>query len=109
VSYAAKIGKAEARLDFTQPARQVHDRVRALSPAPGAWFELAHERIKVLQTALVPGLGPPGRVLDDRLTIACGEGAVRALTLQRAGKRPTATAEFLRGYPLPEGTCLTAP
>jgi methionyl-tRNA formyltransferase len=109
-SYAPKLAKAEARLDFALPAEQVHNRVRALSPAPGAWFEIAREgareRVKVLRTALVPGAGMPGMLLDDRLTIACGRGAVRVLALQRAGKRSATAAEFLRGFALQAGTRL---
>ena len=89
--YAAKIDKAETRLDFTLAAREVHNRVRGLSPAPGAWIELAHagktERVKVLRTQVAEGEGPPGTVLDDALTIACGEGAVRVLEVQRSGKQ----------------------
>jgi len=112
VTYATKIDKAETRIDFTRPAREVHNRVRGLSPWPGAWFEVAHEgrseRIKVLQTALVPGGRgePPGSVLDDALTIACAEGAVRVLQAQRAGRRPMEAAELLRGLPIRVGTRL---
>ncbi len=113
VTYASKIDKAETRIDFTRPAAEVHNRVRALSPAPGAWIEVAHEggpqRIKVLRCAIAaPGTGsaPPGTVLDAALTIACGEGAVRVLEVQRAGKRPMPAAELLRGFPIPAGTRL---
>jgi methionyl-tRNA formyltransferase len=112
-SYAPKIGKEESRLDFSLPAEVVHNRVRGLSPVPGAWVELSHqgrrERIKVLRTALTAGAGPPGSVLDDALTIACGAGAVRVLSLQRSGKRAMTAAEFLRGLPLPPGTRLGTP
>lgn len=110
VTYAGKIDKGETRIDFARPAREVHNRVRGLSPAPGAWFEAAHEgrteRIKVLRTALAQGGGPPGTVLDDELTVACGEGAVRILEVQRSGKRPMAAAEFLRGFALQPGVRL---
>jgi methionyl-tRNA formyltransferase len=110
VTYAGKIDKGETRIDFARPAREVHDRVRGLSPAPGAWFEAAHEgraeRIKVLRTAVAQGGGPPGTVLDDALTVACGEGAVRILEVQRSGKRPMAAAEFLRGFALQPGVRL---
>jgi methionyl-tRNA formyltransferase len=110
VTYAAKIDKGETRIDFARPAREVHDRVRGLSPAPGAWLEAAHEgraeRIKVLRTALAQGGGLPGTVLDDALTVACGEGAVRILEVQRSGKRPMAAAEFLRGFALQPGVRL---
>jgi methionyl-tRNA formyltransferase len=112
-SYAPKIGKDEARLDFSLPAEVVHNRVRGLSPFPGAWLEVVHqarrERVKVLHTALTEGAGPPGSVIDDALTIACGRGAVRVVSLQRSGKRAMTAAEFLRGLPLPPGTRLGAP
>jgi len=112
VTYAAKIDKAEARIDFTRPAGEVHNLVRGLSPFPGAWFEIGvegkRERIKVLRTCLAEGKGRPGEVLDDRLTVACGAGAVRLLELQRAGKRPMWSDELLRGFPLPPHTVLCA-
>ncbi len=109
VTYAAKIDKAEARIDFTRPAREVHDLIRGLSPFPGAWFEAtppggAKERIKVLHSTVVEGRGAPGEVLDDALTIACGEGALRLVEVQRAGKRAMTAAEFLRGFALPKGS-----
>jgi methionyl-tRNA formyltransferase len=107
VTYAAKIDKAETRLDFMQAAREVHNRVRGLSPAPGAWIEIAQtgkaERVKVLRTQVAEGEGPPGTVLDDTLFIACGKGAVRVLEVQRSGKRPMTAAEFLRGFSLVPG------
>lgn len=110
VTYAAKIDKAEARIDFTRPAREVHDRIRGLSPSPGAWFEVMldgrGERIKVLKSQLAEGRGEPGVVLDANLTIACGEGAIRPLLVQRAGKRPVGTAELLRGLAIAAGTRL---
>jgi methionyl-tRNA formyltransferase len=86
----------------------VHNHVRGLSPVPGAWLTAGGkgERIKVLRTRLAPGLGVPGTVLDSALTVACGDGAVQLLELQRAGKRPMAAAEFLRGFPVPAGTRL---
>jgi methionyl-tRNA formyltransferase len=109
-TYAAKIDKAEARIDFTRPACEVHNLVRGLSPFPGAWLETKAagkpERIKVLRTALVDGGGTPGEVLDEQLTVACGEGAVRLVALQRAGKKPMSAAELLRGFALPPGTLL---
>lgn len=109
VLYAAKIDKAEARIDFTRPALEVHNHIRGLSPFPGAWFEAAGsagtpERIKVLRSEPVPGNGPAGTAIDDNLTIACGAGAVRLIEVQRAGKRPVAAQDFLRGFPLPVGT-----
>ena len=109
VTYAAKIDKAEGRIDFARPAAEVHNLVRGLSPFPGAWFEAApaggpRERIKVLRTALAEGRGRPGEVLDDKLTIACGEGAVRLAEVQRAGKRAMTAEELLRGFTIPRGT-----
>ena len=112
VTYAAKIDKAETRIDFARPAREVHNHVRGLSPAPGAWFEAAHEgrgeRVKLLRTQLVAHApsAPAGSVLDDALTIACGEGAVRVLEVQRSGRKPMAAPEFLRGFPLGPGARL---
>jgi methionyl-tRNA formyltransferase len=110
VTYAAKIEKAEARIDFTKTAREVHNLIRALSPFPGAWVEVGpkgtRERVKVLRSQLADGSGPPGAVLDETLTIACGDGAVRLVEVQRAGKKPMPVAEFLRGFPLPPGTRL---
>src|SRR5262245_13471623 len=108
VTYAAKIGKAETGIDFTRPAREVHDHVRGLSPFPGAWFVAGDraERIKVLRTRIAPGSGDAGTVLDGVPTVACSEGAVELLELQRAGKRPMAAAELLRGFPIPPGTLL---
>jgi methionyl-tRNA formyltransferase len=107
VTYAAKIGPAETRIDWKQPAAKVHDMIRGLSPSPGAWFELKlggkTERVRALRTAFVELSGTPGAVLDDHLTIACGEGAVRLTELQRAGKRPMAAEDFLRGVPLRAG------
>jgi methionyl-tRNA formyltransferase len=113
-TYAAKIGKHETRIDFARPARAVHDHVRALSPAPGAWTEVATpggrpERLKVLRTAPAEGRGPPGTLLAGDLTIACGEGAVRILEVQRGGRRPMTAEEFLRGFPLQPGHLLGGP
>ncbi|WP_099865833.1 methionyl-tRNA formyltransferase [Pararhizobium haloflavum] len=107
VTYARKIEKAEARIDFTQPARDVHNHIRGLSPFPGAWFEADRgagpERIKVLRSERAGGSGEPGNVLDDSLTIACGEGAVRLVTLQRAGGKALPADAFQRGTGLFEG------
>jgi methionyl-tRNA formyltransferase len=109
-TYAAKIDKAEAHIDFTRPAREVHNLIRGLSPFPGAWFEATAagkiERVKVLRAGLADGSGIPGEVLDDALTVACGSGAVRLLELQRAGKRPMGAADFLRGFSLARGAVL---
>lgn len=110
VTYAVKIDKAEARIDFARSGREVHDLIRGLSPFPGAWFEVgtgaARERIKVLRSTRIDGAGRPGEILDDRLSVACGEGAVRLLTLQRAGKKPMAAEDLLRGFVLGKGTVI---
>jgi len=108
VLYAAKIDKAEARINFTRDAVAVHNHIRGLSPFPGAWFEAAGpagsvERIKVLRSEPADGRGGAGTVLSDDLVIACGSGAVRIIQAQRAGKRPMLAAEFLRGFPLVAG------
>lgn len=106
VTYAAKIDKAEARIDWTRPAAEVDRLIRGLSPFPGAWCEIAGERVKLLRSRLAEGAGAPGEALDDRLTVACGEGAVRVLALQRAGRAPVAAAEALRGFAAPRGARL---
>lgn len=107
-TYARKIDKAETRIDWRRPARDVHNRIRGLSPFPGAWFEIdrdgKRERVKLLRTTLAEGEGAPGTILDDRLTVACGEGAIRLVQLQRAGKKPMQADEFLRGLSLPPET-----
>jgi methionyl-tRNA formyltransferase len=108
VTYAAKIEKGETRIDWTKPWQQVHDHCRGLSPSPGAWCELADAgRIKVLRTTKGIGDGPPGRVLDDKLTVACGAGSVRLIELQRAGKQPMKADEFLRGSPVMPASVLS--
>jgi methionyl-tRNA formyltransferase len=107
VSYAAKIGKNETRIDWSKPASQVHDQIRGLSPFPGAWFELGGVRVKALRSTKGEGRGVPGTVLDDRLNVACGSGAVRLTQVQRAGKQPMAAAEFLRGAAVKPATKLT--
>jgi methionyl-tRNA formyltransferase len=107
VTYAAKIDKNETRIDWSKPWQAVHDHCRGLSPFPGAWSELPGTgRIKVLRTTRGEGSGAPGTVLDDRLTIACGDGAVRMVELQRAGGRPMKAEEFLRGTDVAAGTRL---
>jgi len=106
VTYAKKIDKVEARLDFTQSAAAVGRQVRAFAPAPGAWFELEGERCKVLAAVVVPGFGAIGEVLDEALTIACGEGAIRPMLIQRAGRPAMTTADLLRGKPVAAGTRL---
>lgn len=100
VTYAAKIDKAEARIDWTRPAREVLRHVHGLSPFPGAWAEFENARVKILRCELAKGAGAPGEVLDDHLTIACGEGAIRLIELQREGKARMQAADFLRGVPL---------
>ncbi|MGA8323381.1 MAG: methionyl-tRNA formyltransferase [Xanthobacteraceae bacterium] len=106
-TYATKIDKSETRVDWGKPWNQVHDHCRGLSPFPGAWFELAGNRVKVLRTTKGEGKAAPGTVFDDRLTIACGEGAVRLVELQRAGKQPMQADEFLRGTQIARGTVLS--
>ena len=106
VTYAAKIEKSETRIDWSKPAKQVHDHIRGLSPFPGAWFDLDGVRVKVLRSTLGLGVGKPGEVLDDRLTVACGEGAVRLIEVQKAGSRALAAEEFLRGVELVKGVVL---
>jgi methionyl-tRNA formyltransferase len=102
--YARKIEKAEARLDWSEPAVALERRIRGLSPAPGAWTELAGERLKILLAQVEDGAGAPGTLLDDRLLIACGDGrAVRVLRAQRPGKGPMAADELLRGFSAPPG------
>ena len=104
VTYAAKIDKQETRIDWTKPAREVLRHCHGLSPFPGAWCEFPIQgeqvRVKILRCALASGSGAPGTLLDDRLTIACGDGAIRIVELQRTGKQPMTADEFLRGTPL---------
>jgi len=107
VTYADKISKNETRIDWSKPAKPVHDHIRGLSPFPGAWFETENTRVKVLRTTLAQGFGAPGTVLDDQLTVACGEGAVRLLELQRAGRQAMKAEEFLRGTPMKQGSRLS--
>lgn len=107
VTYADKIAKAETRIDWRKAWYEVHNHCRGLSPFPGAWFEHPSAgRIKVLRSTMGSGAGEPGRVLDDELTIACGEDAIRLLELQREGRKPMRAEEFLRGTPIPRGTQL---
>ncbi|WP_374942180.1 methionyl-tRNA formyltransferase [Sphingomonas sp.] len=106
VTYAAKIDKAEARLDFSQSAVAVERVVRAMNPAPGAWIELAGERVKVLAADVLPFTFPggAGETVDARLTIACGIGAIRPTLVQRAGRGVTSAEDMLRGFPVPTAT-----
>jgi methionyl-tRNA formyltransferase len=103
VTYAAKISKDETRIDWKKPWQEVHNYIRGLSPFPGAWFESGGVRVKALRSTQGAGSGKPGTLLDDRLTVACGEGAVRLTQVQRAGKQPMAAEEFLRGTPMKAG------
>ncbi|GGD97959.1 methionyl-tRNA formyltransferase [Tsuneonella deserti] len=105
-TYAPKIDKAEARIEWTGDAETIERKVRGLAPFPGAWFELDGERIKVLKAQVVPREGKPGTTLDDRLTIACGFAALRPLRIQRAGKPAMDVESFLRGKPIPSGTLI---
>ncbi|MBY3177083.1 methionyl-tRNA formyltransferase [Rhizobium leguminosarum] len=111
VLYAAKIDKAETRIDFSRDASDVHNHIRGLAPFPGAWFELEiggkPERVKVLASELADGQGAAGQLLTDDLVVACGSGAVRLTRLQKAGGKPLAAADFLRGTPLAAGTRLS--
>ncbi|MGO8024381.1 methionyl-tRNA formyltransferase [Rhizobium leguminosarum] len=111
VLYAAKIDKAETRIDFSRDAGDVHNHIRGLAPFPGAWFELEIggklERVKVLASELAEGQGAAGLLLTDDLVVACGSGAVRLTRLQKAGGKPLAAADFLRGTPLAAGTRLS--
>ncbi len=114
ITYAAKIDKAEARIDLSKPAPDVHNHIRGLSPFPGAWLDVTPtggkpERLKILRTELATGSGTPGQVLDDALAIACGSGAIRLLEVQRAGKRAMTADEFLRGFAVSKGAILGQP
>ncbi len=100
VTYAQKIDKAEARVDWTRPAAEVDRLIRGLSPFPGAWCEAGSERVKLLRSRIAPGTGAPGEVLQG-LTVACGEGAVEVLEVQRAGGKALPAAEALRGWAPP--------
>lgn len=107
VTYAAKIEKAESRIEFTQSAAQVDRQIRAFAPTPGAFFEHQGERIRILAAEIAEGSGRPGTIIDDLMTVACGSGAIRPVRVQRAGKSAMSTAELLRGYALPSGTQLS--
>jgi methionyl-tRNA formyltransferase len=111
VTYAAKIQKSETRIDWKRPAAEVHNQIRGLSPAPGAWCEIprgsSHERIKILRSERIEGSGSPGVILQlDPFVVACGGGALALIEVQRAGKKPAAAAEFLRGARHTAGTVL---
>jgi methionyl-tRNA formyltransferase len=104
VTYAKKIDKAEARIDFTKNAAEVRNHIHGLSPFPGAWFEVNGTRVKALLCDVVQASAAPGTFIDDRLTIACGTGAIRLLKLQREGKGAMEAQDFLRGFPIAAGT-----
>lgn len=107
VTYASKIDKSETRIDWRRSATEIGRQVRAFAPSPGAWFEAGEgERIKLLECDITTNAGQPGEVLDDQLTIACAEGAVRPLKVQRAGRSRMSPEELLRGFPIPAGTIL---
>ncbi|MGQ0532640.1 MAG: methionyl-tRNA formyltransferase [Caulobacteraceae bacterium] len=106
ITYAHKITPAETRIDWTRTAREVDFMIRGLSPSPGAWFELDGARMKALHSRLAQGGGAPGEILDDNLLIACGEGAVRLLSVQREGRGALASEAFLRGQPVSPGARL---
>jgi methionyl-tRNA formyltransferase len=106
VTYAKKILKEEARIDWTKSAHEIDCLIRGLSPVPGAWCEVKGERLKILYAESVSGSGTPGTLLDDKLTVACGDGALRLVRLQRAGKSAMTADELLRGFALPHGAVL---
>jgi methionyl-tRNA formyltransferase len=110
VTYAKKIDKAEARIDWNRPAKEIHDTIRGLSPFPGAWCEATlggkRERLKVLRTSLAEGRGAPGEIVGDELTVACGSGAIRLIEVQRAGGKPVAADAFRRGAGIGRGDLL---
>ena len=106
-TYARKIDKAEARIDWSRNAEEIEREVRAFNPVPGAWFEVGHERIKLLEAAAGDDAsGAPGEIIDDCLSIACGSGYIRALKVQRAGRGALTPGELLRGFAIPKGTIL---
>jgi methionyl-tRNA formyltransferase len=106
VTYAHKLAKDEGRIDWSKSAQMIECQIRGLNPWPGVWFDLGAERIKVQDAVLVPGGGVPGTVLDDQLTVACGQQALRPTKVQRPGKAAMTTGEMLRGHGIPKGTVL---
>ncbi|WP_299637175.1 methionyl-tRNA formyltransferase [uncultured Ruegeria sp.] len=108
VTYAAKIDKSEARVDWSRPAVEVDRQIRGLSPFPGAWTEIEGNRVKLLASRLAEGQGAPGEVLNDNLYVACEQGAIELLRLQRAGKGAQDRETFLRGWPIPIGTRMSS-
>lgn len=108
-TYAAKIDKREARIDWSRPAALIERTVRAFNPFPGAWFEVGGQRIRILEAAVTDGSGRPGTVVDDVLTIACSGRALRPTVVQRQGRAPVQALDLLRGFPIPAGTLLDGP
>jgi len=106
-TYAAKVDKAEARIDWSKSAAEIERQVRAFAPVPAAWFEVKGERIKLLGAEVGDDSGKAGEVIDDDLTIACGDGSIRPLRVQRAGRGPLTPGELLRGFAIPKGTTLS--
>src|SRR5262249_2969490 len=109
VTYAAKLDPVQGRLDWRRPASSLERQVRAFAPRPGAWFIHDEERIKVLEAAVVAGSGPPGGVAGPNLTVACGDGALRRLRVQRPGRAVMGAEALVRGYPIPPATMLPLP
>ncbi len=107
ITYATKLERQEGHFDWQKSAVELERLVRAFTPWPGSWFEFGEERIKILSAELANSTGEAGTVLDEQLTIACGEGALRLLKVQRAGKGPMAAADFMRGFDLPVGSRLS--
>ena len=105
-TYAAKIRKEEARIDWSRPAIEIERQARAFAPSPGAWFDAGGERIKLLEAEAGSGEGKPGEVIDDALTIATGQGAIRPVLIQRAGRAPMTPLELVRGFAIPKGMIL---
>ena len=106
ITYAAKISKDETRIDWSRPAAELVRHVQGLAPFPGAWFEVGGERIKLLAAVEASGSCRPGEVLDEQLTVGCGQGSIRPTLVQRAGKAPMSADELLRGFAIPKGTVL---
>ena len=104
VTYAKKLERSEGHIDWREPAADIERLIRAFTPWPGSWFEVKGERIKILSAKVNQVDGPPGTVMDDKLTISCGVSGLKLEALQRAGKKPMTAAEFLRGFDLPIGT-----
>lgn len=109
VTYANKLDKAEGRIDWTRPAREIERKIRALAPWPGAWCEHGKDRLKIIAAKVETGAGEPGTVIDDRFLVACRDDAIRVTQAQRAGKAPMEAEDLLRGYPIAKGEILAQP